>query len=321
MAKHLLLVDGNSVGHANHNGTVLTVGGPTGMQVQAIYGYLRSMRALTNRYPGADLLNLWDGKAQWRLDIFPDYKGNRESDPKKAAHRAAYKKQTPFIEKALELLGVPQARSPLLEADDLAKHIVESITASNALKAPADRTRITLVTGDHDWMQLIRELVDWYSISADNHVTHENFFQKTGYMSTAEFVEGKCLQGDTSDNIPGIEGVGDGTAQKFLAQWRNLDRFWAAVDDGTHTPVARKSKTAKSLHPEQLIASPEGRAMLRMNRQLMDMRNCRKPEQGEMVIKAQPGNKEGFLTLCERLAFASILREQAMFLRSFSNCK
>lgn len=321
MAKHLLLVDGNSIGHANHNGTVLTVGGPTGMQVQAIYGFLRSMRALTNRYPGADILVLWDGRAQWRLDIYPAYKGNRESDPTKAAHRAAYKAQTPFIEKSLELLGVKQARSPLLEADDLAKHIVESISASNAAKPPEERTRITLVTGDHDWMQLIRELVDWFSITGENTVTAADFFEKTGYMSTAEFVEGKCLQGDTSDNIPGIENVGEGTAQKFMAQWRNLDRFWAAVDAGTHTPAVRKSKTAKSLHPEQLIASPEGRAMLRMNRQLMDMRNCRKPEQGEMVIKAQAGSKAGFLTLCERLAFASILREQAMFLRSFPNCK
>jgi DNA polymerase-1 len=318
--KTILLVDGNSIAHANHNGTVLTVGGPTGMQVQAIYGFLRSMRALLQATSGEkELIVLWDGKAQWRLDIFPGYKGNRtQRDAKQEAHHQAFKKQMPVIEKALQLLGVRQMRSPLLEADDLAKHLVELLSP----KYP-----IQLVSGDQDWLQLVRyahggtKEVTWFDPIRDRRVHAANFFESTGFMSTAEFVEGKCLQGDDSDNIPGIEGIGPGTAQKFMAKWQSIDRFFAAVDSGRHTPAVRKSKTAKSLHPEQLLSAPEGRAMMAMNRQLMDMTRCRRPDAGEMVVSNGPGSKAGFVTLCERLAFASILRELGMFLRNFPNCK
>lgn len=323
MAKHLFLFDGNSIAHANHNGAVLTVGGPRGFQTQAIFGFLKSTKAILAAHPGdKDLMVLWDGKAQWRLDIYPEYKGNRKpKDAEAKARDAARKAQMPFLEKALELLGVKQVRSPLLEADDLAKHIVAAVLRANDLKPPMERTHITLVSGDQDWIQLVCEDVSWFDPIRDRRVDHADFFEKTGYFDTAAFVQGKALVGDTSDNIPGIDGVGDDTAMKFLAQWRNVERFLAGVDDGTVTPKARKSKTAKTLHPEQILASPEGRALVARNLKLMDMTFCRKPEPGEMVIKAAPGRRDAFVALCERLMFASILREQAMFLKHFPNCK
>jgi len=321
MAKHIQLIDGNSIAHANHNGAVLTMGGPSGMQVQAIFGFLRSLKAMLEKDPGEPVV-LWDGKAQWRLDIFDGYKGNRtQRDPKQEAHHAAFKKQTPIIEKAVALLGVKQVRSPLLEADDLAKHFVAALVAANKLKALADRTRITLVSGDKDWLQLVQEDVEWFDPIRDRRVTTANFFEFTGYMTPAEFVEGKCLQGDTSDNIPGIYKLGETTAQQLLARWKTIERFFAEVDAGTYKPATRASATAKTKHPEELLASDEGRALFRRNVQLMDMRHCRKPEQGEMVIQAAPGNRAAFLELCGRLSFASMLREQGMFLRHFPNCK
>jgi len=321
MAKHIYLIDGNSIAHANHNGTVLTMGGPAGMQVQAIFGFLRSMKAMLEREAGEPVV-LWDGKAQWRLDIYPEYKGNRtQRDPKQEAHHAAFKKQTPIIEKALALLGVKQMRSPLLEADDLAKHLVKAIVVANKLKPQAEHTRITLVSGDKDWLQLVEEGVEWFDPIRDRRVTTVNFFEFTGYMTPAEFVEGKALQGDSSDNIPGIYKLGETTAQNLLARWKSITRFFAEVDAGTYTPATRKSKTATSKHPEELLASPEGRALFERNVKLMDMKHCRKPEQGEMIIQAAPGSREGFLELCGRLSFASMLREQGMFLRHFPNCK
>src|ERR1700752_684194 len=101
MAKHIILVDGNSMGHANHNGSVLTVGG---FQTQAIYGMLRTLRALRQGYTGdVGIQVLWDGKAQHRLAIYPEYKGNRKPlDAKQAAHKEAYSRQVPLIEKAIE---------------------------------------------------------------------------------------------------------------------------------------------------------------------------------------------------------------------------
>lgn len=305
MKAPMLIIDGNSILHANHNGTPLTVGD---FQVQAIFGFLRSLRLLVRDSPaGTQTIVLWDGKAQFRLDLYPEYKGNRAPlDEKGAAHKAAFRRQTPFIEKALEMLGIMQIRSPLLEADDIVAHIVS---------AGASDRKIKMVSGDKDWIQLVHPNVVWFDPIRDRSVSQADFFEKTGYLNQVAFVQGKALQGDTSDNITGIPGVGYATAQMLLAKWKSVDRFFEAVDRGDHTPEARKGKTAKSLHPEQLLAAPEGRALFQRNMKLMDLLQARRPEKGELLINRGMHSTEGFRRLCQRLAFASILREFDAFMR------
>lgn len=308
MPKHILLVDGNSIAHANHNGTTLTVGG---VQVQAIFGCLRSAAKMAQMNPGSEQIWLWDGRAQFRLDIYPEYKGNRKAmDAKQAAHKEAFKKQTPFVEKMLEYLGVKQYRSPLLEADDLYYHFAKTLAARGF--------QVTAVSGDKDWLQGVDADVSWFDPIRDRRCTPENFLELTGYETTRAFVEGKALQGDGSDNITGVGGLGEKGAALFLAKWKSVEHFFAAVDAGTHAPAKRASKTATSLHPEQALASPEGRALFRRNMALMDLSAARKPVNGEVIQKNGTPDPEKFVMLCERFAFASILREQAMFLKTFN---
>jgi len=178
------------------------------------------------------------------------------------------------------------------------------------------------VSGDKDWIQNVANpWVEWYDPIRDRSVTHGTFLERTGYFSPAEFVQGKALQGDTGDNVPGIEGIGKDTAMKFMAAHPSVEAWFAAIDKGAFEPAARKSKTAKSLHPEQILNSPEGRAIFRLGMQLMDLRNCPKVEPGELIVTKNKGDRAKFLYLCQRLAFASILREQGAFLAHFPNCK
>lgn len=322
-ARHLKIVDGNNILHANHNGAKLTVGGPTGMQVQGIFGFLKSLKAMMSKTAGdKDVIVLFDGRAQWRLDIYPEYKGNRvQSTPEDQAHYEAFKRQVPYVQKALELLGVKTLRSPLLEADDLAAHLVASVRRANEKLPPMERTFIELVSGDKDWLQLVGPDVEWFDPIRDRRCSPENFLEFTGYHTPAEFVDGKCIQGDAGDNVTGIAGMGAKSAQEFLATWHTVNNFFVECDHNGHVPKSRKSKTATSLHPEQILASPEGRAMYARNVFLMDMSHCRKPVPGEVVVTAGKGDREKFLHFCERLAFASVLREQASFLAQFPNCK
>lgn len=307
-AKHVILLDGNSIAHANHNATALTVGD---FQTQAIFGFLKSIRLLMSKTIGQkELIVLWDGKAQWRIDLYPAYKGNRAPmDAKQEAHRAAFKRQTPFIEKALAMLAVRQVRSPLLEADDLAGFYARLLSAKG--------TKVTLVSGDKDWLSLVDENTSWFDPIRDRSVTNENFLDFTGYFTTDAFVQGKALQGDNSDNIAGIPGIGEKGAQLFLAQWKDVREFFRQVDEGTYKPKARASKTATSLHPEQVLSSPAGRAIFERNVKLMDLRLSRTPAAGEVIVTKGVKNPDGFLHLCERLAFMSILRERHDFLRQF----
>lgn len=309
MSKHILLIDGNSIAHANHNANILTVGE---MQVQAVFGFLKSIRALMEKTPGdKELIVLWDGKAKWRLEMYPEYKGNRAPlDEEGVAKKAAFERQTPYIEKALEMLGIKQIRSPLLEADDLAGYFVRSLAARGV--------KITLVSGDKDWLSLVQPGVSWFDPIRDRKVDVDNFLDFTGYFTTDAFVQGKALQGDNSDNIPGIYKLGEKTAQLMLAKWKDMREFFKAVDAGTYVPATRKSKAASSKHPEELLAAKEGRELFERNIKLMDLRLSRSPEPGEVIIKQPAPNPDGFLLLCERLAFASILRERRQFFRAFS---
>lgn len=304
---HIILVDGNSIAHANHNANVLTCGD---MQVQAIFGVLKSLRHLLSQMPGnPKMIVLWDGRAQWRIDLYPEYKANRAAlDRKQEEHRAAFQRQTPFIEAALRALGVTQMRSPRLEADDLAGHLSRRMAAAGK--------QVTLVSGDRDWIGLVNANVSWYDPIRDRSVDATNFLDKTGYFTPEAFVQGKALQGDNSDNVEGIQGLGEKGAALFMAQWKDVRRFFAEVDAGTYTPKAR-GKGAKSLHPEQILASPEGRAIFERNLRLMDLTRSPTPAPGELLVQARWPNPAGFRQLCQRLAFLSILREERAFLRTF----
>lgn len=298
MAPHNLLIDGNSIAHASHNATKLTVGG---MQVQAIFGVLKSLRALLEFTPGMPKpIILWDGSSNWRKDIYPEYKLNRVAkNAKEQASKDAYKAQMPFLEKALEYLGVMQLRSPLLEADDIAGHMVHH---------QAGATQITLVTGDQDWLQLVRPNVTWFDPIRDRRVSVANFYDFTGYANPRAFVQGKALHGDTGDNVPPVGGIGEKGAPLVLATFRDMDNFFSL----TTTQVADKSKALRELH------TPAGRAKYDLNMKLMDLSQARKPLPGEMIIKKNPADPDKFELLCKRLAFASILREMPRFLEAFN---
>lgn len=304
---HTMVIDGNSLAHASHNSTKLTAGP---MQVQAIFGVLKSIRHLLEQTPGkVKPLVLWDGRPQFRYDLFPEYKANREAKtPEEVADKAAFKTQMPILEKMLELLGVTQMRSPLLEADDLSAHIVPVLARTG---------RVTMVTGDQDWLQMVSENATWFDPIRNRKVTLATFYEETGFKDVNAFAQGKCLIGDTGDNVAGVPDIGKGTAPVFMAQHTCVYSFFEKVDAGLYVPAQRKSKTAKTPHPEQFLASPEGRALFERNMKLMALSRARRPEPGEVVIVNKPANTAMFEAMCKRLMFASILREMDTFLAQF----
>lgn len=287
MSQGTLIIDGNSLGHAHHNATKLTVGE---MQTQAIFGMVKSARLLAENYPGWNQVVLWDGKADWRFAIHPEYKGNRKAkDEKQQAHKEAYKAQSPFVRKALQLIGVRQILVSNLEADDMAGVMVRH-----------GKGDIVLVSGDRDWLQLVGPNVIWFDPIRDYRVGVGNFTEFTGYFSPREFLEGKALMGDTSDNIPGVGGIGEKGAPEFLAQFKSVENFFKQVDDGTFVPK-------KKAH--QNLASPEGRAAFERNLRLMNLLDAPNPDRDAMTVIKPTYNEANFRVLCEKLAFMSILRD------------
>ncbi len=293
-----LIIDGNAIGNAAHNGGRLTY---SGMQVQAIFGFLKSLRALLEEHKLArSPIVLWDGRAKWRFDLFPDYKKSRQEGnekPEDAARRQAYKDQRPFIQEALTLLGITQMQHKHLEADDLAGFLCSQTTQQTLL-----------VTGDQDWLQLVSRHISWHDPIRNHMVTHANFAEFTGCLDARSFVQSKALQGDKSDEISGVGGLGETYANQLLMEHNTVEHFWAKVDAGEYTP---------RLVREQRLASKEGRATFERNMKLMDLRNAPRPDKEGLVITKGKYDREGFADFCHRFGFLSITRDLDRFASVF----
>lgn len=297
MTKHLI-IDGNSIGWAAQSATRLSSGGQA---TQAVYGVIKSVAELRREYPGYEILVLWDGKAQWRFDMHPDYKSNRANDQKKVAAKEEYVSQKPYITRALNSLGVNQMTVATHEADDMAGYLVVELT-----KQPG--AEIVLITGDRDWIQLVRPGVTWRDIRDDSRVvTLKNLEKYTGHTTPYAFLEGKCLQGDSSDVIPGVGGIGEKGAPVFLAEFGSVREFWRQFDSG---------KTFKSKVLNK-FATAEGRKAFLRNFKLMQLLKIDKPEKSAVNLQRGSFNETAFKELCEELAFGSILRTFDGFIRCF----
>jgi 5'-3' exonuclease len=292
-----ILIDGNSRGRAHHDATKLTVGS---FQTQAIFGFLKEMRQLHFTFPHRQIIVLWDGHAKWRYDLYPEYKSNRTGKSEvDDAHRAAYKAQVPWIQQSLSRLGVRQLLNLDAEADDLAGFMAFRI------KGP-----VLLLTGDHDWMQMVGTKVTWLDPrNGGKKVTPDNFFEMTGYKDVNAFLDGKCLHGDTSDTIKGT-GIGEKHAPEFIAEFGSVARFFQMVDDGTYVPKLAKYKK---------LASPEGRAIFERNKKLMSLLDVAEPPKDryhDFKRKTEPDH-EAFKKICSKLGFVSILKDYDNFVEPF----
>lgn len=300
-----LLIDGNSVGRAAHSSTKLTVGDE---EAQAIFGTVRTIQALLKSYPNHKPICLWDGRAQWRFDLFPLYKGNRSDNAQKIADRASYHLQKPHITLALKQLGVTQITDNRAEADDLAGYF--------SRKLGVEGNKVTLVTGDKDWQQLITKNVDWIDHRSNSLVNHLNFKEITGFDNVNQFVDAKCLMGDSSDNIPGIGGIGSVGVVDFFNRFSSVDQFSGLVKLGdaggflTTIPVSLL-KFAMNETPKE---STKFGKMLPMqdaferNRKLMTLDDYKPNKSSTKVIGGSMHfDENGFKMFCEDWLFKSIL--------------
>jgi 5'-3' exonuclease len=329
--KFTLLVDGNALGYAWQQATKLTSGSqPT----QAAYGMLIDMRTLRQDYPGATPLVLWDGRAEWRFALHPDYKSNRRSTPERVAMKEAYASQKPYIQGLLRHLGIRQITAFTHEADDLAGHFVRKLSVD-------PRHRIGCITGDGDWLQFVRRNVFWRDMRDGSRlVTARNFYEWTGCRTPLQFLERKCLMGDSSDVISGVGGIGEKGAIELIATFGSVREFWRQCDSGAYKPKSKAEKSlwrgecehdkeawaalyagdptdAKALKKHQDAWPGQGRAIFRRNFQLMQLLKVTPPNPADIHVDKGCFDPEAFAAICEELAFASILKQLDAYLDHF----
>jgi len=296
-----MLIDGNSVGYAAQYATKLVV---DGMEVQAIYNSLHTLKKLKAEYPDYVMLILWDGRAQFRFDALPDYKSDRDDTHHKEVNRTAYSIQAPVLRKMVGHLGFTQVVAPNFEADDLAGYFTTKFN---------DKT-IELITGDKDWLQLITPKVSWHDprYSPGTFCNWRGFRDFTNYETTAKFLEGKALIGDKSDNISGVGGIGpvasEGIMKNFgsvagLLKWYKI----AGPLDKKNVPQDLSRVRGKV---NKFCESEDAQKIFKRNMGIMNLSNSTILEQVKSNIQIDKGKKDmkAFHDMCAELSFLSITR-------------
>lgn len=219
MKDTLLLIDGNNLAYRCKFVFNLT---NKGIDVSVVYGFLRTLESLIKKNNPSSVIVAWDGRVpKYRKTLVPEYKANRHhsDDPDE---RADFIRQMDELHTyALPRMGIVSIRRPYIEADDLLYHA--SIISSHEENI--------IVTGDKDLLQALSNRTKVYSPNKDIYYDVSKFEKEFG-ITVSQYVWWKSLQGDGSDNVPGVPGVGAVTATKLLNKFVDIDKLFYEISCG-----------------------------------------------------------------------------------------
>jgi DNA polymerase-1 len=221
----IVLVDGYGLIFRAYFALPATMSTTTGEQTNAVYGFTSMLLDVLNaRKPDYVVIALESGKT-FRHEIFEEYKGTRTDMP------VDLREQIGRVQQLIATLGIPVKQVERYEADD----VIGSLSRTLA----ADGYRVVVVTGDSDLLQLVDDdvLVVLPGARRFGDVREfDNAAVLERYGFGPEFVpDYKALVGDTSDNIPGVPGIGDKTAKSLIATYGSLENILEHRDDVTPT--------------------------------------------------------------------------------------
>ncbi|OUW62300.1 MAG: DNA polymerase I [bacterium TMED198] len=220
--KKLFLIDGMAIIYRSHFAMIKNpLINSKGQHTSAIFGFINSVnKIIKDNEPDFIAMILDSKEPTFRHEIFQDYKANREKMPDELVSQLSY------IDKIIDALNIVSVRKPRFEADDIIGTIVKS------MKGREIDTYI--VSSDKDLMQLVDEKTFVYDLG-------NRFKPQTTYdidkvrnkwgVDPKGIIEFLMLVGDSSDNVPGIEGVGKVTAAKLLNKYKTIDGIVENVDE------------------------------------------------------------------------------------------
>jgi DNA polymerase-1 len=273
MADELFLIDGNSLAYRAFFALPESIATSTGVPTNAIFGFASMLvKILTDYGPKATVV-VWDAGDTGRKAIYSEYKAQRSTRPD------LLKEQWPHFEPLVEAFGYKNLAVKGFEADDVIASIVERARHQDP------PIPVMVVTGDRDAYQLVDDGVVKI-MTTSRGITDTRVYDREGvidrYGIAPELIPDFIgLKGDTSDNIPGVPGIGDKTAAELLQRFGSLEEVLAHVDDISgakrkqnlveHAQAARTSKqlaTAKRDIPfefdlAQFVSAAPDRSQLR----------------------------------------------------------
>lgn len=213
--KPIFLIDGSSFLYRAYYGT-RPLHTSKGEPVHAVYSFARMIKKLIDRFGVQYVSLVWDSKGPTiRHEMFAEYKATRQAPPSDLFE------QKERIVQFADAIGLHQIAQPGYEADDLMYSIAQDYAKEG--------NEVILVTADKDMGQTITDAIVLYDFFKDELINKERFEGKMGF-AVEKLPFYFSLLGDTSDNIPGVKGIGKKGAQELVVQFDSLEHMYESID-------------------------------------------------------------------------------------------
>lgn len=255
-----------------------------GIPTNAVYGFVTMLQKIMTEYAPDYLAIAFDTKKNNRRDIYPEYKANRKPIPEDLPP------QLPYIRKVAEAFQVPIIEEEGYEADDIIGTLVR--WAEEYSKG----LNVHIVSSDKDLMQLIRPGVLIVDTMKDKISGAEEVHDKFG-VPPSKVVDVMGLWGDSSDNVPGVPGVGEKTAKELIQLFGSIDGVYENIDK----VKGKKRKENLEKFEEQA----------RLSKQLVTIDKHVPIEQfiNTEMLRVKSPDKEKITALFKELEFNSLLKK------------
>ncbi|CDR66198.1 DNA polymerase I [Staphylococcus schweitzeri] len=231
----LVLIDGNSLSFRAFYALPL-LSNKAGIHTNAVYGFAMLLeKILKEEKPDHFLVAFDAGKTTFRHEKYSEYKGGRQKTPPELSE------QFPYIRQLLDAYHIKRYELDNYEADDII----------GTLSKEADKAgfQTIIITGDRDLTQLATDNITIYytkkGVTDVDHYTPEFIAEKYNGLTPSQIVDMKGLMGDSSDNIPGVAGVGEKTAIKLLNQFNTVEGVYEHLDEVSGKKLKEKLENSK----------------------------------------------------------------------------
>lgn len=232
-SEKIIIIDGSSYIFRAYY-AIQRLSNSKGFPTNAIYGFIQMlMKVLEVEKPTKLLIAFDTGRATFRKERYADYKANRQAPPDDL------KVQFEPIQRAVDCFGVNRLQAEGFEADD--------VIATVARKAAGEGYRVEIITGDKDLMQLVTDKITIYDTMKDKRYDSAGVKEKMS-VTPEQIVDLLALMGDSSDNIPGVNGIGPKTAVELIERFGSLDGIYE------HLTEISQQKRRETLEKEKDVA-------------------------------------------------------------------
>jgi len=242
----LMLVDGMALLFRAFYATAVTgqfMINSKGIPTNGIHGFVKHLFTAVSSFKPTHLAVCWDmGSKTFRTELFAEYKGNRGEAPVELIP------QFDLVKEVVASFDIPNIGLEGYEADDCIG------TIANQMK---DHAHVSILTGDQDILQLLDDSISVILLKKGygNYFVHtpQTFFAEKG-ITPRQMIDLKALMGDTSDNYPGVRGIGEKTALKLLHEFEHVEGIISNLDRLTKSNKAKIEQDLVMLHLSRMLA-------------------------------------------------------------------